>query len=123
MLSLLTSLAAAADPVPAVWTADWWSEFLRSPGFAGSLAVLAAALGLAGVAWNTRATRKARERDRWWEMFQRVSDDLATYDERRATMVMEALRDQARTVFEQQMVATLIDQVLPPATGGGGGYV
>lgn len=106
--------AAASDPVPALWSSDWWSEFLRSPGLAGTLAVATAVLGLVGVWLNVAAARRSRERDRWWEMFQRVSGEVETYSDKRATMVLEAMAGEARTGFERQMISSLIDQIVPP---------
>jgi hypothetical protein len=111
---LSTVITATADIAPPVLGSDaWWSQFLTSPGFAGTAAVLGAALAFTSVLVNNRSNRKARVRDRWWEMYQAVASDLSSYTVRRATMVLAALDAEAATKFERQLVAVLIDELLP----------
>ena len=105
-------LAAAADAPPELWSRPWWAEFLTSPGFAGSAAVLGAALAFVSVLVNNGANRRGRERDRWWDMYQATAADLSSYNDRRATMVVAALEAEAKTKFEKQLVAGLIDELL-----------
>lgn len=113
MLATVVASGEAAE-IPAAFTDLWWSEFLRSPGFAGLLAVGAALVTLGGVAINNRANRAGRARDRWWEMYRWLMDETATFTDRRATMVLEALTEEATTAFEKQLVAAATERLVPP---------
>ena len=48
-------------------------------------------------------------------MYQRVEEALATYSPVRATLVVAALARSAKTLFEQQLVSALLDDLTPPA--------
>lgn len=45
----------------------WLSEWIRTPGFGGAAAVVAAAIAYAGVRRNARVQREASRKEQWWD--------------------------------------------------------
>lgn len=109
--------------IPSLWTEAWFSEFLRSAGFGGVAAVLAATVGLIGV-WrrsqlDRRLARDSRAAvvednaaDRWWSMYQWSLAQLGTLDAERALVLLTELDSQAPGPAERALVSVAIDLYL-----------
>lgn len=122
MTLLLTTEAAASEAIPAIFTNEWWSEFTRSPGLAGVLAVIAAFVAYRGATstakLNAAASREGKRRDRWWAMYLWFLGEQRHVEQDRATMMLEALGNDAETDFEKTLVAAASDAYLKEDEGG-----
>lgn len=114
-------MISLAGVPPTLWSDAWWSEFTRSAGLAGTLAVAAALIAFFSARHTTNtnnaANRAARRRDRWWEMFRWFVEQGEMLDDQRATMVIEALASEAETDFELAILAALANEMIEESDG------
>lgn len=129
-----TFLPVHTPPAPALWSPEWWAEFLKSPGVGGIAAVIAAVITLVLALTARRIERHRAEQDRktsarlerhartreaqltaseerryeaeaWWEHYWRVREHLATIDPESALSLLEVL---ARTAPDDLASALVV---------------
>jgi hypothetical protein len=116
-MTLLT--AAEAVNEPALWSEEWWSQFLRSAGFGGVAAVCAAFVAFLGVLakslFDGHLARRARQAviddstaDRWWEMYRWSLAQLGTLDPDPAIELLGELEESAPGDVEKRLVLVAI---------------
>lgn len=105
---MIAASAVATEEVLSLGSLEWWSEFLRSPGFGGVAALLAALV----VLWRARTDRKIAKEDREATAAVSKADrdaaaSLAREEraavEQRAADDRRAEADAARQLREQQL--------------------
>jgi hypothetical protein len=75
---------------------SWLSDWIRTAGFGGAAAVLAAAIAYAGVRRNVRVQREASRKEQWWDRAKWALDlTLSEIPEERVVgfAVLDALAD------------------------------
>ncbi|MEP7765916.1 hypothetical protein [Sanguibacter sp. 25GB23B1] len=133
---------AAVVASPALWTSDWWSVVLRSPGFGGSLAVIAITIATSAFMLRARVKRSIY-RDRraadvvaaqllndtraassdaghWWQMYQWVFSKLETLDSDQATSLLEDLETRASGPVEHALIEIALDRLAATRAGSDG---
>lgn len=137
----MASPVSVAEVIPALWSEDWWSEFFRSPGFGGVVAVLAAIIGIIAVLIRGRIEKtqagEARTHEleiasenrkhesatayagHWWEMYRWVLDQLDVMDYERAERLLDALDVQAPGDAERALVSVAVDLLTAIGQEGG----
>lgn len=99
------------------WSRDvlvWLNGWIRTPGFGGAAAVMAAVLAYRGAA-RSRSSEDSRAREqRWWEQA-RWAGDLLTEDTKRQALGIAALAqlvDEADDVEAAVFAMTALDQII-----------
>jgi hypothetical protein len=106
---------------PPVPDGQWWSSFVLSPGFGGSLAFIAAAIA-GGIAWrNSAQDRKQRQsaeqRSQWWDRFTWATEKAIDPDTAVVGIkVLNALVVPGLSTAEDARIAIEISQVVDPPT-------
>lgn len=134
--------AVVASPALDLWTSDWWSVFLRSPGFGGALAVVAITIATSAFMLRARVKRSIDSERRaadalaaqllddaraassdaghWWQMYQWVFSELATLDKDRATCLLEDLETWAPGPVEHALIEIALDRLAATRSGTDG---
>jgi len=68
-----------------------WGDWLTSPGFGGTAAVVAAVLALIGVRRSTAVQRENARKDQWWDRLKWAVDLVLSGDEAAANVGLAAL--------------------------------
>lgn len=69
-----------------------WGQWLTSPGFGGSAAVVAAVITFVGVRRAAAVQRENARRDQWWDRLKWAVDLALSDDEATANAGLEAMR-------------------------------
>ncbi len=87
----------------------WVGEWLKSPGFGGLAAVVAAGVAFIGVSRTVKAQREAARRQQWWERARWALD--LTLDQESSTRVVgfEVLDALANSEYAEEHEAEVID--------------
>ena len=112
---IVLSANGAADN-PAV---GWFGGWLKSPGFAGLGAIIAASIALIGISLQLGASRK-RDRDAaWWQSFEWASDRALPRKPSELALSFDAALDRlnalataARTDIQKYAVRGVVDELL-----------
>lgn len=109
---------AADDPV-----INWIGEWIKTPGFAGLCAVVAAGIAFIGISLQLRASR-ARDSDAaWWQSFEWASDRGLPRDKTELELpsdaaidTLNALATAARTNIQKNAVRGVVDELVRKKT-------
>lgn len=112
--ALLSINGAAGDPVVR-WIGDW----MKSPGFTGLSAIIAAGIAFVGISLQMNATRLRDADAAWWQSFEWASDRGLPRDRTAKALppaaaldTLNALASAARTDIQKNAVGGVVEEVI-----------
>jgi hypothetical protein len=97
----------------------WLGDWLRTPGFGGACAVVAAGIALVGISIQLGASRSRDSESRWWLTFEWASDRGLPRSPSEASLPFDAtlstfnaLASAARTDTQRSAIRGLVDEVV-----------
>lgn len=118
--ALVVFWANGASTNPVV---GWFGEFLRSPGFTGLCAVIAAGIAIVGISLQLSASRQRDADAAWWQSFEWASDRGLPRDSSELKLpsdaaidTLNALATAARTDIQKHAVGGVVDELLRART-------
>jgi hypothetical protein len=132
-LALTALVAGALGGLTVLWvngTADnpvvgWFGGWLKSPGFTGLCAVVAASIAFIGISLQLNANRERDADAAWWQSFEWASDRGLPRDPLELGLSFEAALDTlnalataARTDIQKNAVRGVVDELLRSRESG-----
>lgn len=105
---------ASTNPV-----VGWFGDFLKSPGFSGLCAVIAAGIAIIGISLQIQANRQREADAVWWESFEWASDRGLPRDSSSLKLpadaaidTLNALATAARTDIQKHAVRGVVEELV-----------
>ncbi|MGW9587790.1 hypothetical protein [Microbacterium sp. NPDC055455] len=98
---------------------SWFGDFLKSPGFTGLCAVIAAGIAIVGISLQIHASRQRDTDAAWWQSFEWASDRGLPRDRSELKLpadaaidTLNALATAARTDIQRHAVGGVVDELV-----------